>query len=373
MRQTFAEVSLPKLINNYLKIRNLVKPSKIMAIVKADAYGHGAVKIAETLRDTAEGGPEYYGVSILAEAIELRENGIDRPILLLEPIDESLLHDAKKYDVTVSVNSLEQIQLLKTFQSDRALSGLKIHIKIDTGMNRLGIRWDECFPALFDLLECSNYLFEGIYTHFAKADEKDLGFSRIQLKRFTEILEVIDKKGFSFSEIHAANSSATLQIPESYFTMVRPGLSLYGYYPSQEIEKVLDLEPILCIYTKIELVKKILKGEGTSYGLTHLAETDKLISTLPIGYADGYDRMLSNKARVIIANKEYSQIGAVTMDRIIIDLNNIVPQKNEKVILLGSSVDCKFDAWDWAKICNGVPYTVLCTLSKRLPRIYVEN
>ncbi len=373
MRRTFASVNLSKLIRNYLKIRNLVAPAKIMAVVKADGYGHGAVKVAQTLNKLDNRKPDYYAVSIFEEALELRVNGIVEPILLLEPVTEKILFEARKLDITISVGAPEHLPLLRKLHGNPDLDGLKIHLKIDTGMNRLGIRWDEAFPLLHSLIALNRFDWEGIYTHFATADETDLSFAQMQLSRFIGVLDRCKSEGLTFKEVHAANSSATFQVPESRFTMIRPGIALFGYYPSREMVEDLTLEPVLEVSSEIETIKKIKAGEGLGYGLSYIAPTDTYIATLPMGYADGYYRMLSDRAKVIIDGELFPQIGRVSMDRIMIKLKDDTIQPGKKVILLGSQNNVKFDAWDWADICGTIPYEVICLLSKRLPRTYIEE
>lgn len=373
MRRTFASVNLSKLTRNYLKIRNMVSPAKVMAVVKADGYGHGAVKVAQALNRLGAVKPDYYAVSIFEEALELRVNGINEPILLLEPVTEKVIFEARKLDITISVCAPEQLPLLERLHSDPALKGLKIHLKIDSGMNRLGIRWDEAFPLLHSLLALNQFDWEGIYTHFATADETDLSFARLQLSRFSGVVNRCKREGINFREIHAANSSATFQVPESYFTMIRPGIVLFGYYPAKNIKEAVPLEPVLQVYSEIETVKRIKAGEGLGYGLSFTAPTDLYIATLPIGYADGYYRLLSDRANVIIDGELYPQIGRVSMDRIMIHLKDDSIKPGKKVLLLGSENKVTFDAWDWAELCQTIPYEVICLLSKRLPRTYIEE
>lgn len=373
MRRTFATVNLSKLIRNYLKIRNFVTPAKVMAVIKADGYGHGAVKVAQTLNSLGAQKPDYYAVSIFEEALELRSNGITEPILLLEPATEQLIKEARKLDITISVCAPEQLPLLKKLHDLPELAGLKIHLKIDTGMNRLGLRWDEAFPAINSLVALDRFNWEGIYTHFATADDTDLSFARTQLERFTSIIDRAKAQGIVFKEVHASNSSAVFQVPDSHFTMIRPGLLLYGYYPSSVIPEKIKLEPILHVYSEIETVKVMKKGESLGYGLTYTATEDITIATLPIGYADGYYRLLSDRAKVIINGKIYPQIGRVSMDRIMINLLHDPIQPGTRVLLLGVEQNVKFDARDWAELCYTIPYEVICLLSKRLPRTYVTD
>ncbi len=343
-----------------------------MAVVKADAYGHGAVAVSQLLSELGTEKPDYYAVSILEEAKELREAGIKEPILLLEPLADDLIFQAKALDITISLCAIEQIEVLKKLENNSSLSGLKIHLKIDTGMNRLGIRWDEAIQGIYHLLQMNQFNWEGIYTHFASADSLDLKFTKLQLSRFTSILEACKEKGITFKEIHSANSSAIFNHPDSYFTLVRPGIALYGYYPSKDIPRPLSLEPIMNVYTEIETIKRMKSGEGLSYGLTYTAESDINIAALPIGYADGYNRALSDKALVIISGKYFPQIGRVSMDRIMINLLDEKISAGTRVLLMGEEELNKFDAWNWADICNTIPYEIICSFSKRLPRTYTR-
>ncbi len=371
MRKTFALVSLSKLQRNYLKIKKYVYPARVMAVVKADAYGHGATEVSRYLSQLGADKPAYYAVSIFKEAKELRESGVAEPILLLEPLVDDLIYEAKNLDLTISLCALEQIEMLKKFSKDPKLAGLKIHLKIDTGMNRLGIRWDDAIPEIFSILEMNLYNWEGIYTHFATADSMDFEFTKLQLARFNSIIETCAAKGIIFKEVHTANSSAIFNHPNSYFTLVRPGIALYGYYPSQEIPEHLTLEPVMNVYSEIEIIKKMKSNEGLSYGLTYKAEGDIKIATLPIGYADGYNRALSDTAKVIIEGEYFNQIGRVSMDRIMINLKDKEILPGTRVLLMGEENHKRFDAWDWANICKTIPYEIICSFSKRLPRTYM--
>ncbi|MCW8849222.1 MAG: alanine racemase, partial [Melioribacteraceae bacterium] len=273
-----------------------------------------------------------------------------------------------KKNIIPSITTIQHVgQLVKLNIKQK----LKIHIKINTGMNRLGINYDDVIEQIEKLSKNSNIEIDGIYTHFATSDERNKDFAQLQLMRFQSIINELKKKKINYGLAHAANSGAILDMPDSYFDMVRPGISLYGYYPSLETSESFELKPVMSIISKISTTNLIEKGETVGYGRLFRAKKKKLIGTVPIGYADGLSRGLSSQINVIINNKLFSQIGRISMDRIVVNFENERITNRSKVILLGKSKNFSVDAWDWSKILNTIPYEITCGISKRVPRKFV--
>jgi alanine racemase len=370
MRLSYALIDISNLKQNFHNIRKRIKDVRIMAIVKADAYGHGVMETVKALNSLPEK-PEYYGVAILEEAIELRRNYVDQPILIFNPVIENDSEMFSKYDLISSVFNEKHLSILKKANHIGGRK-IKVHVKVDTGMHRLGIDYREAFDFVKKLNRDKSFLVDGIYTHFASADEQDKSYVYLQLKRFKEVLEHLKAEGINYGIAHAANSGAILDVPEAWLDMVRPGILLYGYYPSEESSESIELKPVMSLISYIESVKQIDKNESISYGRKYFTKKKTNIISVPIGYADGYTRGLSNKSRAIVSGKYIPQVGSVTMDRIMFDIGNENCKIGDEVILLGKEKESglQFSAWDWCKLVETIPYEVMCGISKRIPRIY---
>lgn len=370
MRSTYAVINLNALKKNFLGIRKKVKNVKLMAVVKADAYGHGVKETVGAL-NSLEKKPEYFAVAFADEGIELRKLKIPQPVLIFEPPNKEEAEDIIRYNLIPTICSAEQLSILsKAKDKLKEKKKIKLHIKVDTGMNRLGISCSKAFSFIKKVSEDNDFIIDGIYTHFATSDEKDKSFAYIQLKRFNGVIDNLKKEKIEAGLVHAANSGAILDMPEAYFDMVRPGISLYGYYPSLETSESIPLEPVMSLYSEVNSVKEISKGEPVSYGRKFTAKKKIKVAAVPIGYADGFPRNLSNKAKAIIKGKIYSQIGTVTMDRVMFDVgkDNIFPE--DKVVLLGKRKNHEINGWDWSKVLHTIPYEITCGISKRIPRVY---
>jgi alanine racemase len=368
MRPTYAVIDLSKLKKNYLNIRKKTN-TKVMAVVKADAYGHGVEEVVKAL-DSLQTKPEYYAVAFADEGVELRNLKVKQPVLIFEPFNKSQVELAFKYNLIPTVFSEGHLKLLsagaKNFNYNKKI---KIHVKVDTGMNRLGIDFKDAYDFICRINDDDRFILDGIYTHFATSDEKDKTFANLQLKRFRDLTEVLKAAGVNYGIAHTANSGAIVDMPDSYFDMVRPGISLYGYYPSLETTESIELYPVMSLISHVSSVKEIKKGDSVSYGRIYIASKPLIIASVPIGYADGFSRNLSNNAKAIIKGKIYNQIGRVTMDRITFKVDINVKEEDE-VILIGKSKGLNITAWDWSKILNTIPYEVTCLISKRVPRVY---
>lgn len=370
MNHSKAIINLSNLKYNY-SIVKLKTKTKVMAVVKANAYGHGmieSVKALEKLKDS----PEYYGVALIEEGIELRNAKVtEKPILCFAPFQPTDINKYNRYRIIPSVTTPEQVdEILKL----RLKKKILVHININTGMNRLGINFKQAYCEIKKLSEKNNIIIDGIYTHFATSDEKNKEFSNLQLARFSKVVNNLQKNNIKYGLAHISNSGAILDMPNTYFDMVRLGMSLYGYYPSQETSKSLKLKPVMSLVSKLSTIYTISKGDCVGYGRLFTALRKTKCATIPIGYADGVLRGLSNEMKVIIKDNVCDQIGRISMDRISVKLkNNFQSKINDEVILIGESKKHKITAWDWCKILNTIPYEITCSISKRVPRKYIGN
>lgn len=374
MRPTIAQINLANLKANYLAIRKKTK-TKVLAVVKADAYGHGFAEVVSALNSLAEK-PEYYGVALVEEGIALRKLKIKQPILIFEPPNKYNIDAIIKYDLIPTLFSDEHIKLIeeKLDEDNRIVKRkvFKIHVKIDTGMGRLGVPFRDAVNFIEKIAANDRFILDGVYSHFATSDEKDKTFSELQLKRFKVILAELKKKNIKPNNAHIANSGAILTMPETYFDMVRPGISLYGYPPSSEIASTIKLKPVMSLISEVASCRWYEKGESVSYGRKYILKKRSQIISIPIGYADGLNRNLSNKIFCIIKAKMYPQVGSVTMDRIMFDVGEAKIKISDKVILLGESKHHKIDAWDWSTVLKTIPYEITCNISKRVPRVFIN-
>ncbi len=376
MRPTYAVIHLSKLKSNFLNIRKKVKTTKIMAVVKANAYGHGVVETVKALQSLGDKKPEYYAVALADEAVELRKLKIKQPILVFEPITKTEAETVYNYNLTPTVfNDAHLRLLLRSWNKSKKRNSnykIKVHVKVDTGMNRLGIKYYDAASFIERLSKSEIFSIDGIYTHFATSDEKDKTFAKLQLSRFNNLLKDLKKKKIYYGLAHAANSGAILDMPDSYLDMVRPGISLYGYYPSLDTSESIPLKPVMSIYSYVASIKELEKGESVSYGRLFTVKKKTRIISVPIGYADGYNRNLTNHTAAIINGKKYRQVGRVTMDRIMFEIGFDDIKLNDQVILLGKDKNIEITAWDWGKILNTIPYEITCNISERVPRVYKD-
>lgn len=369
MRPTFAEINLSNLVFNYQSIAKKVGQNVlVMPVVKADAYGHGMLKCVEALLRTNPK-PRYFGVALVEEAIELKKKFPQTRVLVFGKIYRDDFSKILKYGITPTIYDFKTLQDISDY-AKKNKTRISFHLKVDTGMGRVGIQLSEVEEFVDFISKNKSIYLEGVYTHFATSDAADKSFANTQLERFINAIEIVKKKIKNVKYFHAANSGAIIDLPESYFNMVRPGISLYGYYPSRETSESIPLKPVMTIKTKVAFLKWVEKGTSISYGRTYFTEKRTQIGTLPIGYADGYNRLLSNKGKVIYKNKLFNVVGRVTMDQIMVDFENEEVDLNEDVIVLGSQENVKFDADDISQIINTIPYEVCTSVSKRVRRKY---
>lgn len=371
MRPTYALINLSNLKRNYLNIRKKVQPAKVMAVVKADAYGHGMRESVIALNSLKKDKPEYYAVAFLDEAIELRSFGIKTPVLIFEPVFNNEAESIFHLNLIPTVFTKKHLQILLKNKPKNSSNRIKVHVKVDTGMNRLGVKHTEAFNFLEQLSKNINFVIDGIYTHFAASDERNKSFAKLQLKRFNQILNELDKNKIDYGLVHSANSGAILDMPEAHFDIVRPGVSLYGNYPSLQTSESIKLKPVMSLISHVASVKTIEIGESVSYGRKFYAEKKTKIISVPVGYADGFARSLTNNFKAIIRGIYYDQVGTVTMDRIMFDIKNDKMNIGDEVVLLGKKNNLEITAWDWSKKLNTIPYEITCGISKRVRRIYI--
>ncbi len=294
-----------------------------MAVVKADAYGHNVKHVTEALNSLGKNKPEYFAVAIVEEGIELRELGVKQPILVFDPADKEQAFKYLKFNLLPTIFTNEHLNiLLKEKKKLKINNKIKVHVKIDTGMNRLGVDFNNAVDFIKKLNLKKDFVIDGIFTHFAVSDVVDSSFTKLQIKRFNSIIKSLKDLNINYGLAHAANSGAILNFPEAYYDMVRPGISLYGYYPSLQTSEFIKLYPVMSLVSKVSTIKKIKKGESVSYSRRYFANKETKIISAALGYADGFPRLLTNKAKAIIKGKFYNQVGTVTMDRIMFDVGN---------------------------------------------------
>ncbi len=367
-RPTVCYIDHESLRWNFRQIRSLLDPQvKILSMIKANGYGHGAPAVARTL---AAEGSNAFGVAILEEAIELRRHGITVPILVLTGVYLDQLELFLEHDLMPVVHDVELLQLLDAAVARRGRS-LAVHLKIDTGMGRIGFpaaEYDSWLPQIRDLKAIK---LEGIFSHFSHAESVEGQYTRKQLAIFHNLLQRLAAAGIAPPLIHLANSAATITLPEAYFNMVRPGLMLYGVYPSPEMAARISLKPVLSWKTRILQLKKVPSNTSISYGQTFVTKRDSLIATLPIGYADGYPRLLSNRGQALLGGKRVPVAGRVCMDLTMLDVTDIGKiQQGDEVVLLGTQGNETISVDEMAAWANTISYEILTSVGARIPRIH---
>jgi alanine racemase len=366
-RPTWAAIDLNAIRSNLKQVVQLVgKKVRIMAVVKGDAYGHGMLEVAEAVLSA---GASCLGVAIVEEGILLRRHGVVAPILVFAPPFDFQLDEYLKYDLEITLCSLATAETL----SSRANSAGKpavVHLKVDTGMGRIGVAMDEAAEFAFQVSNLPGIKIKGIYTHFATSDEEDHRFAQAQLCRFLQVLSLVKKRGISHLIAHCANSGAILNLPGSYLDMVRVGILMYGYFPSASNASNMTLRPAMALKSKVGFLKQIPGGTSVSYGRRYFSRRETTIVSVPIGYADGLNRQLTNKAQVLINGKRFPAIGTICMDQVMIDVGNSREVRvGDEVVFIGTSGTEQITAWDVARKCGTIPYEVLCAVSSRVPRI----
>lgn len=371
--RVLAIIDLDAIAYNMTNIKSKVgKGTGIIGIIKADAYGHGSVEISKVI---LENGADWLAVAVVDEGINLRKNGIAAPILLLGYTPELRLEDV--------VNN-GFIQTVYTYETAKKLSDVAvrlgktavIHIKIDTGMGRIGYRVNEASAdEIVKISELPNIEVNGMFTHFSTADEKDKDYTLNQYKKFVQMDALLRERGLEIPIKHAANSAAIMDFDNMMFNMVRPGIILYGAYPSEEVNKDnLSIKPAMSVKTHVSYVKEVNEGDYISYGRKYQAVGKRIIATIPVGYADGFIRAYSNGGKVLIKGEYAPIVGRICMDQFMVDVTDIKDvQINDEVVLIGKQGNKEITVDFIASILDTINYEVFCTLSKRVPRQYIQN
>ncbi len=368
-RPVWAEINLDHLAHNIKQFKDLVGPeTQIMAVVKADAYGHGAIEVSKV---ALEAGAASLAVAFLEEAVELRRANIKAPILLLgytDPVYSTTLLD---YKLTPTVFGFETASEFSARASELGVE-LPVHIKVDTGMGRIGLLPEEALEVVSRIVNLPNLKIEGLFTHFAAAEEINNSYTESQLNLFIRIHESCLEKGISFPMLHAANTAGAINYKGSHFNAIRLGIGMYGCYPDVGMESDnLQLYPALSLKSRVVLVKKVPPGTAISYGCTYRTAKESLIATIPIGYADGYSRLQSNRGHIIVRGERAKVAGRVCMDHLMADVSHIPGVRlGDEVVIYGRQGNREVKVEEAAGNAGTINYEILCAIGKRVPRLY---
>lgn len=367
MRKTRVIINKNNFLHNYNFIKSQVGNTKIIAVVKANAYGHGAIELSKLL---SKEGVYAFAVAYVEEAVNLRKAGIKEPIIVLVQQSTEDIPEIVEYDLQPAVGSVEFCAQLSEY-SLISNKKTKVHLFVDTGMNRDGVSPNEALQFMNDTKQLTGIEFEGMCTHFASS-ALDRDYSNFQLTSFSDTLELLKENGFSFNLVHTASSATLINYPSAHFNAVRLGIAMYGYAPDERISFKYNIKPILTLKTNVVLVRRIKQGESVSYNRLFVTDKDTNIVTIPIGYGDGYFKTLSGKAECIINDKKYPIVGAICMDEIMINVGDDDVKIGDEVILIGNSDNHSITAYDLANKIGTIPYEVTTLIAPRVPRVYVD-
>lgn len=376
-RPTVAEISLDALSHNIRAFRNaLPAGTKLLASVKANAYGHGSVEVA---KEAVAAGADYLGVAFLDEALQLRRAGVTAPILVLGYTPPEGLPVAREHGITLTLFREDMLRAAESLPVNGPK--LKVHVKIDTGMGRLGLRPDgEAERFLERACAIPQLEVEGLFTHYAAADEADKTYTLMQAERFARVVAYVRRHGLPPALFHAGNSAAGIDLPEHVGGMLRLGIGMYGLYPSDEVNRErVRLKPVMTLKTRIVQVKTVPPGEGISYGARYVTKKAERIGTLPVGYADGFSRMLTGKAEVLLRGRRVPVRGTICMDQCMIGLDDVEAaggppvEPGEEVVLIGRQGDACITAGEVAQRLGTIHYEVTCMVAARVPRVYIKG
>ncbi|MDD5348273.1 MAG: alanine racemase [Candidatus Omnitrophica bacterium] len=366
-RPTWADVDLRALAYNFGKIRRrLDRGTRIMATIKADAYGHGLIPVARKL---VACGVDWFGVASIDEGIKLRKHGIRLPVLVMGLILKEDIPPLFTWDLVPTVCTLDFARALDR-EARRRRRRIGVHIKVDTGMGRIGVEQDEARTLVGKIVRLARLKIEGLFTHFAFAD-MDWEFTHHQIELFNRLVQDLRSGGIEVPLVHSANSMGLLAYRNGHFTMVRPGLVLYGLHPQEGMG--VRFKPVLSLKTKVLYVKRLPEGRGISYGHIYVTPKKTTIVTLPIGYGDGYPRNLSNKGFVLIKGKRFRISGRVCMDQIMVDVGNTRVRVGDEAVLIGSQKKEVVTTEEVARLAGTIPYEIVCGLGSRIPRVYIDK
>ncbi len=368
IRPTHLEINLKTLAENFKKIKEHVSPAKVMPILKANAYGHGLVRTAQLMEELKA---DYLGVAVLEEGILLREVGIKMPVLVLGGILGNQVPLFLKHNLTITAHSIEKLKQIDETAAQMKTKA-KVHLKIDTGLERIGVHYYNAENFLDVSLKCKNIEVEGVFSHFANSESEDLTHAKLQIERFLEVISFFEKRSLKNPLRHFSNSGAILQLPEANLDMVRPGIMLYGVYPSAGVKKTVEVKPALTWKSSVVYFKVIKAGHPVGYGSTWQSDHDIRSVTVPVGYGDGYMRSMSSKAEVLLNGRCYPVIGAISMDQIVVNIENDSAYNGDEVILIGNGKKNSITVEKLAEWAGTIPYEILTSINTRVPRVYVE-
>jgi alanine racemase len=362
-----AEINLDNLSFNIRAIQKKVSPSKVIPVVKADAYGHGAVPVSRHLQKE---GFSTMAVSCLEEALELRETGIGQSILIFGRLFPGEITTAIKAGFRLSICGAEDIHWIEQAGQDQPAY---VHVNIDTGMGRMGLMENQVSQCFDELTKSPYCVWEGVYSHFSTSDNRNKEYAYLQLSRFQRILNQIEIRKQKPSMVHMANSGAILDITESYFDAVRPGILLYGHYPSPETSASIEIKQVMTLKTFVAQVREMPQGYSISYGRKWVTKRPTKIAVLPVGYADGIDRRFTNNGEVLIGGRRYPMVGTVTMDYVMVDVGNEPVRPGDEAIIWGESPRGSIQVLEVAEKIGTIPYEITCGVSKRIKRVYLGD
>ena len=365
----WAEVDLGAIRRNAARLKELVAPAELCAVVKAQAYGHGPVRVADA---ALAGGATWLAVALVEEGVALRVAGFSEPVLLLSEPPPGSWDDVVRYRLTPAVYTLPTVDAVAKAVADAGADPVPVHVKVDTGMHRVGAAPDEAVAIAMAVANRPELVLEGLWTHFAVADEPDNPFTRAQLDRFNAVVDDLAGFGVRARMLHACNSAGAMTAPEARFDMVRCGIALYGLSPSPELAGAVDLEPAMALKAAVSYVKRVDAGEAVSYGLRYRLERRSSVATVPVGYADGVPRRLGAAGgEVLVGGRRRPIAGTVTMDQLLVDCGDDASVRpGDEVVLIGRQGDETITAWEWAERTGTIAYEIVCAISARVPRTW---
>ena len=367
MRNSFLEVNLNNVSYNLKQIKKFIgKNVEIVPVIKANAYGIGAIQLKDVLQ---ENNISYVATAITEEAIELRKNNFTMNIIVLNELLPEETKQIVDYNLTACISEYEVAKSLNEYSKEKNIIS-KIHVEVDTGMGRVGLKPEDVSKFMGKIKnECNNLEIEGLFTHFSSADSsKD--YTNMQIQIFDEVIERLKREGYNFKFIHSSASGGILKYKNAHYNMVRPGIITYGYMPDENMRGIIDLKPATKLKSKIVFIKEVEKNTAISYGRTFLTNKKTKIATIPVGYADGFKRCLSNKGRVLINNKYAPIIGNICMDNFMIDITDIQDVKIDDEVILWDNKNITIE--EIARVCGTINYEILCSISDRIPKKYIK-
>lgn len=368
MPYSWVEIDLNAITHNLTHVKTLLKPeTKLMAVVKADAYGHGLVEVAKTV---SENGADFLAVAQVEEGKTLREMGITTPILILGATFSEDFPDVIKYNLTPSIASFGDATILD-FVAEKFGKVIPVHIKVDTGLNRYGVRFEEALELIQKISHLKNIKIEGVFTHFASSDSEDLSFTFAQLNKFSSLVADLKEKGFQIPLFHCCNSLATLRLPNFHFDMVRVGRMLYGLTSTLNLSEEKYLKPALSLKSRVALVKEVRASETIGYGRTFTTEKQYKVAVVTIGYADGVSRALSNVGEVLVGGERAKILGRISMDQMVVNVTEIPQVKiGDEVVIIGEQEGNRVTTSELARLTNTIDYEILTGIGYRVKRVY---